>query len=195
MSSSFAFQQSFSLYRRSHTICHIFLSGNFDVIDDDVDADAFSMRVVDYETDETVFQPPPEAREGIFKLEDVKPSHHYEVCFQNHNTEDDDDSSFNVGFAVRLTDAPRSLDAEEIGPDAQRALKLVQSSSAILEDWESLTDHFDFLRNREGIHQEMNDAILNRIQRWTIIEALLVMGMATGQVLYWRRFFEKKRYL
>jgi hypothetical protein len=164
-------------------------------MDDGVDADAFTMVIIDYESGETLFQPPADAREGTFKLENVKPSHQYELCFQNTSTEDDDEGSFNVGFAVRVTAPPRTLDPEEIGPDAQRALQLVQSSSAILEDWESLVDHFDFLRNREGIHQDMNDAILYRIQRWTIIEALLVMGMATGQVLYWKKFFETRRYL
>jgi hypothetical protein len=183
------------LYRRSHTCCPFFASGNFDVINDDADVEDFRMRIIDYESGDTLFQPPPDAREGTFKLENVKPSHRYELCFQNTSGEDDDDFAFNVGFSVRVTNPPRTLDAEEIGPDAQRALKLVQSSSAILEDWGSLMDHFDFLRNREGIHQEMNDAILNRIQRWTIIEALLVMGMATGQVLYWKRFFETRRYL
>jgi hypothetical protein len=164
-------------------------------MDDDLDADAFSMSVTDYESGETLFQPAADAREGTFKLENVKPSHRYELCFQNNSAADDDDRSFNVGFAVRVMNRPRSLDAEEIGPDALRALKLVEGSSAILEDWGSLKDHFDFLRNREGIHQDMNDAILYRIQRWTIIEALLVMGMATGQVLYWKKFFETRRYL
>jgi hypothetical protein len=173
----------------------IFYSGDFDVISDDIDASAFSMSIVDDESGETLFEPAHEAQEGTFKMENVKPSHRYQLCFQNSYTEDDDDYSFNVGFAVRVMYPPRTLDAEEIGPDAQRALKLIQGSSAILEDWGSLRDHFDFLRNREGIHQEMNDAILNRIQRWTIIEALLVMGMATGQVLYWKRFFETRRYL
>ena len=170
-------------------------SGNFDVIDDEVDDTAFSMVITDHDSGETLFEPPHGAQEGTFKLENAKPSHRYELCFQNIFPEDDDGISFNVGFSFRVTNPPRTLDPEEIGPDAQRALKLVQSSSAILEDWGSLVDHFDYLRNREGIHQAMNDAILDRIQRWTIIEALLVMGMATGQVLYWKRFFETRRYL
>jgi hypothetical protein len=51
------------------------------------------------------------------------------------------------------------------------------------------------VRNREAVHQDMNDAILSRLSRWTYVEALLVVGMATAQVLYWKRFFETRRYL
>ena len=153
------------------------------------------MSIVDTVSGERLFQPPPQAREGIFKLDNVKEKHRYSVCFQNNIGEDEPHKSFNVGFAIRVTSLPRTLPSEENGPDALRALQLVKKATDILQDWQSLQDHFDFLRNREAVHKEMTDSILFRIERWTVIEALLVMGMATGQVLYWKKFFETRRYL
>jgi hypothetical protein len=41
----------------------------------------------------------------------------------------------------------------------------------------------------------MTEQILSRVMSWTLIEAALVILMATAQVIYWRKFFEQRRYL
>lgn len=128
-------------------------------------------------------------------LKDVPEGSKYALCFQNNFQEDDDDNEFDVGFSIRVDNPPRSLASEEIGPDAERALKLAEKATQIHHDWEEMQDHLMFVRNREAIHMSMNDAILARLSRWTYIEAFLVIGMATGQVLYWKKFFETRRYL
>jgi hypothetical protein len=56
-------------------------------------------------------------------------------------------------------------------------------------------DHFDFLRNREAQHQVLTSQILSRVMGWTLLEAGLVVAMALGQVMYWKKFFEQRRYL
>jgi hypothetical protein len=83
----------------------------------------------------------------------------------------------------------------EAGPDAKRALELVQRSVMINNDWQNLVDHFDFLRNREAQHAMLSSQILSRVMGWTLLEAALVVTMAIGQVMYWKKLFEQRRYL
>jgi hypothetical protein len=138
----------------------------------------------------------PDQTEGAFRIE-VEPAR-YSLCFTSDVAGDDEETAkdaTNVGFSLRWTPPPRSLDPQEEGPEAQRALKLVESASIIHQDWQNLLDHYDFLRNREGHHTELIQGIFTRLLRWTIIEAVLVILMAVGQVMYLRKFFEQRRYL
>ena len=126
----------------------------------------------------------------------------YRFCMESSELQDkdvDDDSArdfrIQVGFDLRMQMEPRALPDEELGPDAQRALDLVEAAAATERQWQNLLDHFDFLRNREAIHRQLTSQINDRVMGWTIIEAVLVVTMAVGQVWYWKKFFEQRRYL
>jgi hypothetical protein len=41
----------------------------------------------------------------------------------------------------------------------------------------------------------LTNEILARIMGWTVVEACVVIAMAVAQVMYWRKFFEQRRYL
>jgi hypothetical protein len=182
----------------AHIHCFFFSyirSGSFDILDDDVMANALSVSITNYDTGEYLFEAPTAAREGIFKLDSVAQSTRLALCFQNNDGTDEEDNDFDVGFSLRVSNLPRALEEGEIGPDGERALQLVKRATDIHQEWSSMLDHLDFVRNREAMHQDMNDAILSRLSRWTYIEAFLVIGMATGQVMYWKKFFETRRYL
>jgi hypothetical protein len=170
------------------------ISASFDCLDDDLDADTLTVSVIDNDTGESLWEASRGAHEATFSMDDVKRGTRYALCFQN-NHDDEEEETLTVGFNIRVTSPPRTLPDAELGPDGQRALKLVKQSTKILQDWENLMDHFDFLRNREAVHKKLTDGILNRITRWNQIEAFLVIGMALGQVMYWRKFFETRRYL
>jgi emp24/gp25L/p24 family/GOLD len=144
---------------------------------------------------ESLYEVPSGALEGDFELSNLQKNKQYQICFQSNVAGSNPDDAFDMGFNLRFHNPPRTLENAESGPDNERASKLVEKAAKIHQDWDILQDHFDFLRNREAIHEEMNDAILNRITKWTYIEAVLVVSMATGQVMYWRKFFEKRRYL
>lgn len=176
----------------------VFLSsGSFDCIDEDVEARDLSVSISNPDSGEMVYESPKGKREGTFQLDAaaVKPDTRYGLCFENNESTEDEENEFDVGFSIHVTKAPRTLKDEEIGPDGERALQLVNKATRIHQDWSNLLDHYEYVRNREAMHQEMNDSILSRLSRWTYIEALLVVGMATCQVMYWKRFFETRRYL
>ncbi|VEU37672.1 unnamed protein product [Pseudo-nitzschia multistriata] len=170
-------------------------SGSFEVLHDDVDSYELAVKVVNNDTGESMHEVPTGTQEGDFELNDLKPNSKYSICFQNNAGEDDEENEFDVGFNLRFHNPPRSLDDAESGPDGERASQLIQKAAQIDQEWFTLQDHFDFLRNREGIHFAMNNQIMTRLARWTYVESLLVVAMAVGQVMYWKRFFEKRRYI
>jgi hypothetical protein len=170
-------------------------SGTYDCLDDDVEGSSLSVSISNFEDGDLLFEAPTDAREGSFALSDLPEASKYSLCFENHLDKDDDDNVFDVGFSIRVNGPSRSLPEDEIGPDAERALKLAEKATAIHQDWNAMMDHLMFVRNREAVHISMSESILSRLARWTYIEAFLVVGMATGQVLYWKKFFETRRYL
>jgi hypothetical protein len=153
------------------------------------------VRISNVASGESVYEVPSVDLEGDFELSDLQENMEFQICFQSNVEGSNPDDAFDIGFNLRFHDQPRTLDNEESGPDNERASKLVEKAAKIHQDWDILQDHFDFLRNREAIHEEMNDNIVKRLTKWTYIEAILVVGMATGQVMYWKKFFEKRRYL
>jgi len=186
--------------------CYIFLtpidvgttstmSGSFEVLHDDVDSYELAVKIANLDTGESMHEVPSGTQEGDFKLENLKASSKFSICFQNHADPVDDENEFDVGFNIRFHKPARALDDEESGPDGERASQLTEKAWEIHQDWEILQDHFEFLRNREGIHYGMNNQIMRRLAHWTYIEALLVVIMAVGQIMYWKKFFEKRRYL
>ena len=147
------------------------------------------------DTGDSMHQVPSGTQEGDFVLNHLKASSKFSICFQNNANPDDDENEFDVGFNVRFHKPIRTLDDGESGPDGKRARLLADKASDIHQDWDILEDHFEFLRNRDGIHYLMNAEIMRRLTRWTYIEGFLVVAMAVGQVMYWKKFFEKRRYL
>lgn len=193
------------IYMYMYLFLYIFMhdesSGSFECLDDDVESEKVAVRVANLETGEAAYEAPTGDQEGDFRLEGLAGDSRYSLCFRNlYGGADDDggeDNAFHVGFSLRLRPAAleRTLEDGEAGPDGERALKLVRKATLIHQDWDTLRDHFDFLRNREAMHEEMNDEILLRLTRWTFVESFLVVAMAVGQVVYWKKFFETRRYL
>jgi len=132
----------------------------------------------------------------------VESNKRYRFCMESNalqekDVADDNVSNFDIqiGFDLRMQMEARALPDEEAGPDAQRALDLVEAAAAAERQWQNLLDHFDFLRNREALTRQLSIQINNRVMRWTLIEAVLVVTMAVAQVWYWKSFFEQRRYL
>jgi hypothetical protein len=171
-------------------------SGSFEVLDDDVEGGKLDVSITNHGTGDTIYRVPRDAIEGSFELDNLGESTRIQVCFRNLlEPETGFDNSFDLGFTIRVSNPPRALEDGLIGPDTERAMKLVQKAAAIHTDWELMKDHQEFTRNREAIHAEMSEKILANLSRWTLTEAFLVIGMALAQIMYWRRFFETRRYL
>jgi len=133
-------------------------------------------------------------REGTFEME-ISEGGLHRFCLENgkHFTPDGLDRT--VGWAIRVRSFSRALEDQEEGPGGQRALHLAEWASDLQEAWETLLDHYSFLKTREAVHSELTDSIVGRVMRWTLFEAATLTLIATGQVLYLRKFMETRRYL
>jgi hypothetical protein len=174
------------------------LSGNYDCLNDELEGGVVNAWIEEAKPGgEMIWHGEDDASEGLFSLA-TKPNDRVRLCFDVESDNMDDAMQhlkIPVGFNIRVTPDPRSLPDQEIGPDAERALLQVQAAATIQSDWRNLQDHFDFLRHREAVNDLLADAILQRLYGWNIAEAVLVITMAFGQVMYWRKFFEQRRYL
>jgi emp24/gp25L/p24 family/GOLD len=131
----------------------------------------------------------------------------YQICFESSSKQDDevveneeDDNipnAIRIGFHLRIEHIVnvRTLPDNELGPDAQRALHVIDTADTSVESWHHLLDHFDYMHNREAIHDRLLQQTSNRVIGWSIVEAILVIAMAIAQVCYWKSFFEQRRYL
>ena len=98
-----------------------------------------------------------------------------------------------VGFAIRVTPPSRGL--EEAGPDDGLNANLIKLSDKLLEGLQTMTDHQEYMREREYRHTALADVTFNRVVQWTVLEAIVLALISLGQVLYLKKFFEVKTYL
>ena len=166
-------------------------SGNYDVLEDDESAEDISVKLLD-ERQRVLWNSVPGESEGTFELH-VNKGGRFSLCLQNDGDEEDGDRT--VGFALRVRGRSRALGDEEVGPDGEKALELISWAEELTEEWDTLLDHYDYLRSREAVHEELSDKIFKRVMRWTLVEAALLITIACAQVMYFRAFFEKRRYL
>ena len=131
----------------------------------------------------------------------------YQLCFETKSKDDDevekneeDDhipNSIQIGFRLRIDNMvpTRTLPDNELGPDEQRALHVIDTADTTVESWHHLMDHFDYMRNREAIQDQLLRQTSAKVIGWSIVEAVVVITMAIAQVCYWKSFFKQRRYL
>ena len=132
--------------------------------------------------------------EGMFEVTTQVGGKH-RLCLENGKHFKGDGLDRHIGWAIRVRKQARALGENMIGPDQERALKLVNWAEDLGEEWETLLDHYGYLRDREATHAILSTSIISRVIRWTILEGLTLLLIALAQVMYLRKFFEKRRYL
>jgi len=172
------------------------VSGNFDCLDDELPPDP--MGAILYDAKMTpVWKSEPGASEGKFV---IYGSGKYEFCFQNGQIGSDDmyapkdGMDREVGFALRVVPPSRELENEE-GPDDRLTSNLLGMSAQLMEGLHTMSDHQEYMRERENRHTTLADRTYNRVVQWTVLEAIVLALISIGQVLYLRKFFEQRRFL
>lgn len=174
-------------------------SGNYDQLDDELTADPLRVTLFDAE-EKKLWTSPLGAPEGTFSV--ASTGGRNMLCITNGIEPGLDDDAGNeqadrtVGFAVRVRPAAvRAQDDSVEGPDTRVMTNLIEMSEDLLDDFQDLNDHQAYLKVRESEHRDLTEATYSRIVRWTVLEALVLMAIAGGQVMYLKKFFEQKRYL
>ena len=152
--------------------------------------------------DAIIWQSAPNEPKGNFRAPITSTKRGYWLCFQNSNhapdNEDPEDEHPDhieriVGFDYKV---------HSIVPDVKPAPLLYTNdhtdewrdkSDLVQAELRQLMSHRDFMHMREGKHRQLVEYTFDDIMAWTIIETTFVVLVAVCQVLYFRRFIEKKQ--
>lgn len=131
---------------------------------------------------------------------------------QGHPSPQDDDFEYanedgqnrRIGFAIhvhpvqgtkfhdmQLEKNKTEKDYEEDHP----MTKLTNLAGQLTDRIETLLDHQEYIKSRESLHRHVVEGTFSMVMRWTVLEALILIGIACAQVYYLMKFFETKRYL
>lgn len=125
----------------------------------------------------------------------------HEFCISNginHNPIDgtrrrEDGVERSIAFTVHIR--PQYLSQFESGPETLPMANTVNLAQKLGDNLMMLLDHFEYLKKQEQIHRDLAKNTLGLLWKWTLLEAVVLIGIAVAQIHYLRRFFETKRYL
>ena len=109
----------------------------------------------------------------------------YSLCISNGNPDNHDGQDKLVAFSFRSVENPGDTDYEF----ASLQSELLDLHRGLI----FLKDHQSFMNQREHVHKTTLESMNTKVMCWTILEAVILVGMALWQIAYIRNFFETKR--
>jgi p24 family protein beta-1 len=158
------------------------LSGNFDVLDDNLSPDPVTVKLLDHDYN-VLYASRKGVSEDIFR---VVAEGRLNLCVQNgltHASRDKLDRS--VGVSLQVSPLFLSNSTNSLLGAAQMFHNKV---------WD-LQTHHDYMRNREAAHRQVTEQTFTYVVWWTIAEFVALVVIALAQVWVLRMFFERKRYI
>lgn len=179
------------------------LQGHYSILSDPAERtpNTVHMFVMD-DSDKVYFQSVQGKISDYFQIA-VGPQQKYWLCVQNdpyHHYGDSemaqdthpDDKDRQVGFGYRIqTMAQKAADVTSLD---SHVVQWDQISGDISKATQHLMQHFEYMRTRESEHRTVVEKTFSDIFLGAVVEATVVLLVALGQVLYFRRFLETKRY-
>lgn len=157
------------------------LFGSYDLLDDNLSPEPVAFIVLNSDQ-YRVYKSPFGITEGQFS---VKAQGRLTICIQNgmdHDHRSHDRLDREVAFEIRVVvDDPTA--------------PLVGLTNNLNENLWNLQARQDYMRTREAVHREVTEETFSELLTWTILEAVALVFVSFGQVLYFRRFLEKRRYM
>ena len=137
-----------------------------------------------------------------------------QMKLDGHPVPEDDDFDYsnndgqnrNIGFSLRVTPLEgtkmAAIQNQKTATDSdikkdmnQQSTKLADLTYSLKYKMELLLDHQEYIKSREAMHRHVVEQTYSMIMRWTVLEALVLVGVSFAQVYYLKRFFETKRFL
>jgi len=124
--------------------------------------------------------------EGSFSFE-TDSDGDYTMCIANGSEEENDGEIRTVAFNLKALALGQEDGYEYVG--------LHSELQALQQGLDFLKDHQSFMNQREDVHAQTLESIKIKLTCWTVLESLILIGMALWQISYIRGFFEVKRRL
>lgn len=175
------------------------LYGNFDHLNDDVSAEPVSVVIIDVKEEHVLFRSRRRASEGVFRV-NLKPDQKVNLCLQNGivtagrgrkspsaRTHDGKDRVIGFEYSVEPRDENKDIHTQN-ERNQKQAWELQRAFG-------NLINHHQFMRTREGKHRDVVEKTFTALMWWSVLESVTVIGIAVLQIMYFRNFLERRRYL
>jgi len=114
----------------------------------------------------------------------------FEICFESHSVggghAGDREISLSVKRGVEAKNYADIAKAEKLKPMEVELKKLEDLSESIVND-------FAYMRAREEEMRDTNESTHSRVLYFSVFSMCCLLGLATWQVLYLRRYFKSKK--
>eukprot|EP00536_Pseudo-nitzschia_multiseries_P008277 jgi/Psemu1/305626/fgenesh1_kg.209_\ len=175
------------------------LNGNFDHLDDSLSSEPLNVVIVDAKEEHVLFRSRRRATEGNFRV-NLKPDQRVNLCLQNGlvtvgrgrtgpSARSHDGLPRTVGFQYTVEAKDEN---QEIHTQNERNVKAARDLFRSIND---LINHHQYMRIREGTHRQVVETTFSNLMWWVILEAVFVVAIAGGQIMYFRNFLERRRYM
>jgi hypothetical protein len=175
------------------------LEGNFDHLDDELSPEPLSIVIIDTKEERVMYRSRRRGTSGVFKV-DLKPDQKISLCLQNGiitagrgqksksaRTHDGEDRV--IGFEYTVTPKDENQEAHSQNERNTKAAFELQRGLG------NLINHHQYMRMREGKHREIVEKTFNHLLCWVVLEGVTVLGIAGAQIIYFRNFLERRRYM
>jgi len=127
--------------------------------------------------------------------------------YMDHHKDDDsvdvqnrDGKTRHVGFTIRVTSNAetrlKKRNKEQVeGPTADLLTEVTQLSLELVDQLDAMLDHEEYMKDRDNVHKDFLDSTVSLLFKWTMVEAVALITISVGQVLYFRKYFESRRYI
>ena len=144
----------------------------------------------------------PNESKGSFRVPITSIQRGYWLCFQNsnHSPDNPDPEQEHPDHVIRTIGFDYNVDS--IIPDTKPSPLLYTTdhtdewqdkATSVQREIRQLMTHRDYMHMREADHRKLVEYTFDDIMSWTIVETFCVVLVAIGQVMYFRRFVEKKQ--
>ena len=175
-----------------------YISGDYEWLDDNLSTDPVFVVLHDAEY-EALYESEEGAREGTFSYIGYGT---YHLCFSNgvlagdDMVDNSDGKTRSVGFNFRVRPQPKEMGGTDLqGADDAKTTNILKLSGQLMDSILFLEDHQANSKARELKQDKMMMKTYGRVVKWTVLEALVLIVISGSQVLYLRKFFERKRFL
>lgn len=173
--------------------------GNFDHLDDELSPEPLSIVIIDAKEERVMYRSRRRGTSGSFKV-GLKPDQKVSLCFQNgiitagrgqksKSARTHDGKDRIIGFEYTVTPKDENTEAHTQNERNKKAAIELQRGLG------NLMNHHQYMRTREGLHREIVERIFARLMWWVVLEAITVLAIAGAQIMYFRNFLERRRYM
>ena len=175
------------------------LYGNFDHLSDKLSNEPVSVVILDADKETVLFRSRRRAAEGIFRIT-LKPEQRVNLCLQNglitagrgkrsKSTRKHDGEPRVIGFEYSVEVIDENKQVHTQNEKNERAAKELHRGLL------NLINHHQYMRIREGAHREVVESTFSSLMWWVVLEGIVVIAIAAIQILYFKNFLERRRYM